>query len=151
MIPVSNSSCSKINENQFKPITVRNNKRLGSGSVPVPNKRLGFALLYLFCNSTLHSTSMNNTEPEDSERADGRRQRIERDGNRYQNNLKQVWVLPDDITLEIFCKLPIKTLTRCRCVCKSWRHTLSDSVFTQSLLSRPPACLFLDDRCRRDL
>ncbi|XP_062028795.1 F-box protein At3g07870-like [Rosa rugosa] len=52
--------------------------------------------------------------------------------------------MPSDIILDIFCKLPAKTLLQCKCVCKSWRGYLSDCQFTKVLFSRaPPTTCFL--------
>ncbi|BFG15500.1 F-box protein [Prunus yedoensis var. nudiflora] len=51
--------------------------------------------------------------------------------------------LPDHIILEIFCKIPTKTLIQCKRVCKSWRCCLSDPQFTRELFSRTSACLLV--------
>ncbi|CAB4263078.1 unnamed protein product [Prunus armeniaca] len=51
--------------------------------------------------------------------------------------------LSDPIILEIFCKIPTKTLIQCKRVCKSWRCCLSDPEFTRELFSRTPACLLV--------
>lgn len=59
------------------------------------------------------------------------------------DNKPYILQLPDHITVHIFCKVPIKTLIQCQCVCKSWRHSLSDPYFTKDLFSRtPPSFLF---------
>ncbi|XP_048435958.1 uncharacterized protein LOC103962607 [Pyrus x bretschneideri] len=52
--------------------------------------------------------------------------------------------LPDDVTVQIFCKLPIKTLVECNRTCKSWRCLLSDPQFTEDLFSRTPDCLLFN-------
>ncbi|XP_073367545.1 F-box protein At2g40925-like [Aegilops tauschii subsp. strangulata] len=36
--------------------------------------------------------------------------------------------LPPNLVLEIMARLPVKSLLRFRCVCKAWRHTISDNV-----------------------
>ncbi|XP_020411173.1 F-box protein At3g07870 isoform X2 [Prunus persica] len=51
--------------------------------------------------------------------------------------------LPEHIIMEIFCKIPTKTLIQCKRVCKSWRSWLSDPQFTKELFSRTPACLLV--------
>ncbi|KAB2623276.1 F-box protein [Pyrus ussuriensis x Pyrus communis] len=53
--------------------------------------------------------------------------------------------LPDDVTVQIFCKLPIKTLVECNRTCKSWRCLLSDPQFTEDLFSRTPDCLLFNE------
>ncbi|BBG93438.1 F-box family protein [Prunus dulcis] len=59
------------------------------------------------------------------------------------DNKPYILQLPDHITVHIFCKVPIKTLIQCQCVCKSWRHSLLDPHFTKDLFSRtPPSFLF---------
>ncbi|PRQ38348.1 putative F-box domain-containing protein [Rosa chinensis] len=58
-----------------------------------------------------------------------------------------ILLLPNHITVEIFSKLPITTLIQCRCVCKSWRHSLSDPHFARYLLSLTPPSLLIK-RCR---
>ncbi|PQM37087.1 F-box protein [Prunus yedoensis var. nudiflora] len=51
--------------------------------------------------------------------------------------------LPEHIIMEIFCKIPTKTLIQCKRVCKSWRSWLSDPQFTKELFARTPACLMV--------
>lgn len=58
--------------------------------------------------------------------------------------------LPNHLTVEIFCKIPIKTLIQCRCVCKSWRCSLSDPEFTKYLFSETPTCLLLQNSSSRN-
>ncbi|GAB4824469.1 hypothetical protein Ancab_040298 [Ancistrocladus abbreviatus] len=38
--------------------------------------------------------------------------------------------LPTDVWMEILSRLPGKSLLRCKCVCKSWYHLISNSSFT---------------------
>lgn len=44
--------------------------------------------------------------------------------------------LPDDITVDILRRLPVKTVVRFRCVSKAWRALISDRSFVRSHLSR---------------
>ncbi|XP_059637090.1 F-box protein At3g07870-like [Cornus florida] len=43
--------------------------------------------------------------------------------------------LTDDLVTDILSRLPIKTLTRCRCVCKLWRNIARDPRFIHSHLN----------------
>ncbi|KAK9285640.1 hypothetical protein L1049_024838 [Liquidambar formosana] len=50
--------------------------------------------------------------------------------------------LPHHVVMDIFCKLPIKSLMYCRCVCKAWRDLVLDPCFaTQHLTTRPPTTI----------
>ncbi|KAM1270474.1 hypothetical protein ACFX13_032376 [Malus domestica] len=51
--------------------------------------------------------------------------------------------LPDHIIVEIFCKIPTKTLILCQCVCKDWHRFLSDIEFMRGLFSRTHTCLLV--------
>ncbi|KAM1797497.1 hypothetical protein ACFX12_031675 [Malus domestica] len=69
-----------------------------------------------------------------------------------EGNEKKPYILqlPNHITVEIFGKIPIKALIQCRCVCKSWRRSLSDPQFTKYLLSQTPDCLLLQNSSTRN-
>ncbi|XP_030462504.2 F-box/kelch-repeat protein At3g06240-like [Syzygium oleosum] len=43
--------------------------------------------------------------------------------------------LPHDIVVEVLKRLPVKSLLRCRCVCRSWRSTMDDPRFVALHLS----------------
>lgn len=43
--------------------------------------------------------------------------------------------LSDDNLYDIFLKLPVKSIIRCRCVCKSWRQLLCDPHFVEAHLN----------------
>ncbi|KAL6215899.1 hypothetical protein ACLB2K_015325 [Fragaria x ananassa] len=53
--------------------------------------------------------------------------------------------LPNHIIVEIFCKIRIKTLVKCRFVCKSWRRLFSDQQFNKDLFSQKPAYLLVTE------
>ncbi|KAL8238693.1 hypothetical protein R6Q59_015260 [Mikania micrantha] len=44
---------------------------------------------------------------------------------------------PSDIMLDIFSRLPVKSLARSRCVSKSWRNTINDPYFESMRAKRP--------------
>ncbi|KAI3453497.1 hypothetical protein Pfo_010160 [Paulownia fortunei] len=46
--------------------------------------------------------------------------------------------LPTSVILEIFLKLPINSIIRCKCVCKSWYKLISDPYFANTYLMNPP-------------
>ncbi|KAH6790752.1 hypothetical protein C2S51_005758 [Perilla frutescens var. frutescens] len=46
--------------------------------------------------------------------------------------------LPSSVILEIFLKLPINSIIRCKCVCKSWNTLLSDPYFTSTYRLNTP-------------
>ncbi|KAF3577421.1 hypothetical protein DY000_02035045 [Brassica cretica] len=50
----------------------------------------------------------------------------------HQNTL----LLPDDLILEIFSRLPSKSIARCRCLSKLWASTLRGKGFTELFLTR---------------
>ncbi|KAI7752601.1 hypothetical protein M8C21_021820 [Ambrosia artemisiifolia] len=50
-------------------------------------------------------------------------------------------VLPENLILDVLSRLPVKTITQCKCVCKKWRHLVSDPYFVDLHLSRSPPCL----------
>ncbi|KAM5569670.1 hypothetical protein ABKV19_016931 [Rosa sericea] len=56
--------------------------------------------------------------------------------------------LPNRVIVDIHCKIPIKTLIKCRRVCKSWRSLFSDPRFTKDLFARTPACHLVIASCR---
>ncbi|KAK9291829.1 hypothetical protein L1049_019779 [Liquidambar formosana] len=51
--------------------------------------------------------------------------------------------LPSHVIGDIFCKLPIKTLIYCRCVCKAWRLLLLDPNFAQLHFATASSCVLL--------
>ncbi|KAL5718740.1 hypothetical protein ACHQM5_011610 [Ranunculus cassubicifolius] len=46
------------------------------------------------------------------------------------------WKLPEEITSQILSRLPVKSVLRCRCVCKAWRSFLKDLHFVGMHLGR---------------
>ncbi|KAF5448710.1 hypothetical protein F2P56_029216 [Juglans regia] len=67
--------------------------------------------------------------------------------------------VPGDVLVDIFCRLPMKTLVQCRGVCKEWRDLLSGPIFVSFHLSRSvtalatgvsPDCLFFEHLSRED-
>lgn len=52
--------------------------------------------------------------------------------------------LPDDITIDILSRLPVKSLARFRCVCKSWRSLLTDACFVKAHLDQSPRLRTVD-------
>lgn len=46
-----------------------------------------------------------------------------------ENKLEPILLYHDDLKIEIFSRLPLKFLLKCKCVCKSWHHLISDPVF----------------------
>ncbi|KAJ4903435.1 F-box protein DOR [Raphanus sativus] len=48
--------------------------------------------------------------------------------------------LPVEVVTEIFLRLPLKSIARCRCVCKLWSSILRSQDFTESFLTRSTAC-----------
>ncbi|KAM0001057.1 putative F-box domain-containing protein [Helianthus debilis subsp. tardiflorus] len=51
--------------------------------------------------------------------------------------------LSSNIMVDIFSRLPVKTIIHCRCVCKNWRNIVSESHFADIHLSRSPAGLMI--------
>ncbi|KAI7736913.1 hypothetical protein M8C21_032344 [Ambrosia artemisiifolia] len=45
-------------------------------------------------------------------------------------------VLPENLILDVLSRLPVKTITQCKCVCKKWRDLVSDPYFVDLHLSR---------------
>ncbi|KAK1431120.1 hypothetical protein QVD17_14371 [Tagetes erecta] len=43
---------------------------------------------------------------------------------------------PENVLLDVLLKLPVKTIIYCKCVCKRWRHLVSDPYFVHLHLSR---------------
>ncbi|KAF5814506.1 putative F-box domain-containing protein [Helianthus annuus] len=50
-------------------------------------------------------------------------------------------VLPESHILEVLSRLPLKTIIRCKCVCKKWRDLVSHTYFVDLHLSRSRRCL----------
>jgi len=60
---------------------------------------------------------------------------------------KRVNHLPQEVITEILLQLPVKTLLRCKCVCKSWLSMISDPHFATSHFHKfaaSPRLLFFD-------
>ncbi|KAL4581433.1 hypothetical protein LXL04_017648 [Taraxacum kok-saghyz] len=51
--------------------------------------------------------------------------------------------LPENVTVEILSRLPVKTIIHCKCVCKKWLNLVSNSYFATLHLSRSPAGLMI--------
>ncbi|KAJ0593149.1 putative F-box domain, kelch-type beta propeller, F-box associated interaction [Helianthus annuus] len=51
------------------------------------------------------------------------------------------YVLPESLILDVLSRLPVKTIVRCKCVCKKWRDLVSDTYFVDLHLSRSRPCL----------
>ncbi|PIA64265.1 hypothetical protein AQUCO_00100030v1 [Aquilegia coerulea] len=47
-------------------------------------------------------------------------------------------LLPEELTLNIFSRLPIKSLMKSKCVCKTWNSSISNPHFINQHLSRSP-------------
>ncbi|KAF5186723.1 F-box family protein [Thalictrum thalictroides] len=47
-------------------------------------------------------------------------------------------LLPEELTLNIFSRLPIKSLMKSKCVCKTWNSSISNPHFINQHLSRAP-------------
>ncbi|GJZ94460.1 putative F-box domain-containing protein [Tanacetum coccineum] len=45
-------------------------------------------------------------------------------------------LIPDDIYQNIFVRLDVRSLIRCKSVCKSWKSLISDSHFIKAHLNR---------------
>ncbi|XP_054778151.1 probable F-box protein At5g47300 [Prosopis cineraria] len=45
-------------------------------------------------------------------------------------------LLPDDIIINILCRLPVKILIQCRCVCKHWKNLFKTQHFITYFLSQ---------------
>ncbi|CAI9772374.1 unnamed protein product [Fraxinus pennsylvanica] len=64
-------------------------------------------------------------------------------GNKIDDFRAYILKLPCHIMVEIFLKLPVKSLVQCRCACKVWWSLFSDPHFTKLHFSRVPTCFFL--------
>ncbi|KAJ9536582.1 hypothetical protein OSB04_un000231 [Centaurea solstitialis] len=51
--------------------------------------------------------------------------------------------LPTELTIDVLSRLPLKTIIRCKLVCKKWRNLVSDSSFVNLHLSRSPTGLLI--------
>ncbi|XAR48860.1 hypothetical protein NMG60_11031825 [Bertholletia excelsa] len=49
---------------------------------------------------------------------------------------RSMWCLPEEVTLNILIRLPLKSIGRCRCVCKLWRSLMSTPYFANLQLNR---------------
>nr|WRO64598.1 MYB transcription factor protein [Rosa persica] len=82
--------------------------------------------------------TMKNTKATNSER--------NAEEERHDEKPCNILQLPDHVTQEIFCRIPLKTLIQCKFVCKSWHRSLSNPDFTKTLVySGAPTCHFLLD------
>ncbi|XP_047964433.1 uncharacterized protein LOC125208940 [Salvia hispanica] len=45
--------------------------------------------------------------------------------------------LPEEITIEILQRLPIRSVMTCKCVLKSWRHLIEGDAFGMSYTPKP--------------
>ncbi|KAJ0801416.1 putative F-box domain-containing protein [Helianthus annuus] len=52
-------------------------------------------------------------------------------------------VLPENLILDVLSRLPVKTIIRCKCVCKEWRDLVSDPYFVRLHLSRSGEALLI--------
>lgn len=43
---------------------------------------------------------------------------------------------PENVISDILLRLPVNTITHCKCVCKKWRNIVSDSYFAHIHLSK---------------
>jgi hypothetical protein len=43
------------------------------------------------------------------------------------NNRNILANLTEDVVLEILCRLPVRSLLCCKCVCRSWNHLISNN------------------------
>ncbi|KAM0028912.1 putative F-box domain, kelch-type beta propeller, F-box associated interaction [Helianthus debilis subsp. tardiflorus] len=60
-------------------------------------------------------------------------------------------VLPENLILDVLSRLPVKTIIRCKLLCKKWRDLVSDSYFVQLHLSRSRQCLMIHEGKTSDL
>ncbi|KAK1577701.1 hypothetical protein Q3G72_024097 [Acer saccharum] len=51
--------------------------------------------------------------------------------------------LPLPILMDILCRLPVKTILQCKCVCRTWFNILSDPYFAQMRLATAPVSVLL--------
>ncbi|KAL7252407.1 hypothetical protein ACSBR1_007069 [Camellia fascicularis] len=76
--------------------------------------------------------------------------RIDRGEERHGRiNKAFILQLPCHVVIEILCKLPMKALGKCRCVCKAWRDLFLDPHFTESHFSRAHTCLLVQSKSSR--
>ncbi|XP_047946106.1 F-box protein At3g07870-like [Salvia hispanica] len=54
--------------------------------------------------------------------------------------------LPPEITRDILRRVPLRSITRCKRVCKSWRDLIEEDEFVTSYTTKP--CLVLSDRLK---
>ncbi|OMO98373.1 hypothetical protein COLO4_13966 [Corchorus olitorius] len=54
--------------------------------------------------------------------------------------------LPSTLVMEIFLKLPIMSLGKCRCVCKTWFYIISNPEFAKLHLSKSPLCILVKNK-----
>ncbi|KAK9077365.1 hypothetical protein SSX86_005702 [Deinandra increscens subsp. villosa] len=53
--------------------------------------------------------------------------------------------LPENVTIDIISRLPIKTIISCKCVCKKWRDIVADPRFVDLHLSRSREALMIHE------
>ncbi|KAJ9551767.1 hypothetical protein OSB04_015812 [Centaurea solstitialis] len=56
--------------------------------------------------------------------------------------------LPEELTIDILSRLPVKTIIHCKLVCNKWRNLILESSFVNLHHSRSPTGLIVHDRCR---
>ncbi|OMO64033.1 hypothetical protein CCACVL1_22095 [Corchorus capsularis] len=54
--------------------------------------------------------------------------------------------LPSTLLMEIFLKIPIMSLGKCRCVCKTWFYIISNPEFAKLHLSTSPLCILVKNK-----
>ncbi|OMO82174.1 hypothetical protein COLO4_23194 [Corchorus olitorius] len=54
--------------------------------------------------------------------------------------------LPSTLLTEIFLKLPIMSLGKCRCVCKTWFYIISNPEFAKLHFSKSPLCILVKNK-----
>ncbi|CAJ1941136.1 unnamed protein product [Sphenostylis stenocarpa] len=58
----------------------------------------------------------------------------------YSRRTKNTLHVPEDLIIQILLRLPVKSLVRFNCVCKSWLSLISDSHFSLSHFERAATC-----------
>ncbi|KAI3755616.1 hypothetical protein L1987_55420 [Smallanthus sonchifolius] len=54
-------------------------------------------------------------------------------------------MLPENVMSDLISRLPVKTIIRCKCVCKKWRDLVTDPYFVHLHLSRSHEALMMHD------
>ena len=53
--------------------------------------------------------------------------------------------LPLNVMVDILSRLPVKTISHCKCVCKKWQFLVSESYFFKLHISRSPPSLIIHE------